>query len=113
MSREPIEGERLTLYCLESDRHDGRPLYEWLIGQGLELGLARGTVHKAFGGFGRRRRMHTQKLLALSDDLPVRVEFVDTTARINELLHHAGEALDRYTYVRETVRWHTAPDDAD
>ena len=111
--RDAIDGERLTVYCLESDRHEGRSLYEWLLGLGLEIGLARGTVYKTYCGFGRRRRMHTQKLLALSDDLGIRVEFIDTPPRIAELVRAAGQALERYTFVREPLHWHPAPDDAD
>lgn len=106
MAREAQDGMRLTINCLESDRHGGQPLYEWLLAEGLERGIARGTIFKAFAGFGRRRRMHTQKLLALSHDLPVRVVFIDTPGSINLFLEQIAEVIEPYTYVMENVRFH-------
>lgn len=105
MAREAQDGMRLTINCLESDRHGGQPLYEWLLAEGLERGIARGTIFKAFAGFGRRRRMHTQKLLALSHDLPVRVVFIDTPRSIELFIEQIAEVIDPYSYVLELVQF--------
>lgn len=106
MSRQALNGRQLTINCLESDRHGGRPLYEWLLAEALHRGIARGTIFKAFAGFGRRRRMHTQKLLDLSHDLPVRVVFIDTPASIDLFLQQIAEVIEPYTYVMQDVTYH-------
>lgn len=113
MARDEIAGERLTVYCRESDHHAGRPLHEWLLAEALAAGIARGGVVKAYAGFGRRRQVLTRKLLTVSDDLSVRVELIDTLERLDTFLDRHAEALAGYTFVRETVRWHPATGDAD
>ena len=113
MQRNEISGERLTIYCRESDRHGSRPLHEWLIAEALQTGIARGGVVKAYAGFGRRRKVLTQKLLTIGDDMSVRVELIDTPANIDAFLVAHAEALAGYTFVRETVRWHPATGDTD
>ena len=65
MDRQPVNGQRLTIYCLESDRHDRALLHEWLMSRALEAGIARGQVLRAMVSFGRRRRLHYQKLWPL------------------------------------------------
>ncbi len=106
MSHEAIDAQRLTLYCTETDRHGGRPLYEWLTDQALDQALAGVTVHGARSGFGRHRRMHHQRLLSISDDLPVIVELIDTAERIDAYLAAVSATLVGYTFTREPVQWH-------
>ncbi len=83
-----LEGEAklLRIFVGESDRHGGRPLYEAIVLEAKRQGLAGATVFKGFMGFGARSRIHTAKVLQLSEDLPVVVEIVDTEERIQAFL---------------------------
>src|SRR2546422_5168889 len=67
----PEEGHLLRIFVGESDRHDGTPLYEWIVRQARERGLAGATVLRGIEGFGAHSRLHTAKILRLSQDLPM------------------------------------------
>jgi hypothetical protein len=82
----PKEGHLLRIFIGESDRHDGRPLYEWLVLRAREHGLAGATVLRGLQGFGAHSRLHTAKILRLSTDLPLVVEIVDTRDKIEAFL---------------------------
>jgi uncharacterized protein len=82
----PEEGCLLRVFIGESDRHDGKPLYEWLVLQAREQGLAGATVLRGIEGFGAHSRLHTAKILRLSEDLPIVVEIVDTREKIDAFL---------------------------
>ena len=75
----PEEGQLLRIFVGESDKHDGKPLYEWLVLKAREQGLAGATVLRGIEGFGAHSRLHTAKILRLSEDLPIVVELVDTS----------------------------------
>ncbi|WP_135257384.1 DUF190 domain-containing protein [Thermus caldilimi] len=83
-----LEGEAklLRIFVGESDRHGGRPLYEALVLEAKRQGLAGATVFKGFMGFGAHSRIHTAKVLQLSEDLPVMIEIVDTEEKIRAFL---------------------------
>jgi len=82
----PREGHLLRIFIGENDRHDGRPLYEWLVVTAREMGLAGATVIRGVEGFGAKSRLHTAKILRLSTDLPIVVEIVDTKDKIEAFL---------------------------
>jgi len=82
----PSEGKLLRIFVGESDRWDGHPLYEAIVLEARKRGLAGATVIKGFMGFGAHSRIHTAKLLELSEDLPIIVEIVDTLDRIEAFL---------------------------
>ena len=82
----PQEGCLLRLFIGEDDKHDGKPLYEWLVLQARERGLAGATVLRGIMGFGAHSRLHTFKIERLSLDLPVIVEIVDSRAKLEEFL---------------------------
>jgi len=79
----PSEGSLLRIFIGESDRHAGMLLYEWIVRQAREHGLAGATVLRGVEGFGARSRVRTAKILELSTDLPIIVEIVDTAAKID------------------------------
>jgi hypothetical protein len=79
-------GIMLRVFLGESDRIDGKPLYEAIVQKVRELGLAGATVLRGSEGFGAHSVVHKSALLEMSTDLPVIVEIVDTEARINQLL---------------------------
>ena len=82
----PAEGMLLRVFIGESDKHNGRPLYEVIVGEARKRGLAGATVWKGFMGFGAHSRMHTAKILELSQDLPIVIEIVDANEKIEAFL---------------------------
>ncbi|MFZ0390084.1 MAG: DUF190 domain-containing protein [Calditrichia bacterium] len=82
----PEKGHLLRIFIGESDRCEGMPLYEWIVKKAREAGLAGATVLRGLEGFGARSRIHTSKILRLSEDLPVVIEIVDTLQKIEDFL---------------------------
>ncbi len=80
------KGKLLRIFIGESDRWHARPLYEAIVLAAREHGLAGATVLRGPMGFGASSRIHTAKILRLSEDLPMIVEIVDLEERIHEFL---------------------------
>jgi hypothetical protein len=83
-----IEGTGLLarIYIGESDTWHGRPLYEAIVHLLRERGLAGATVVRGIEGFGASARIHTTRILRLSEDLPVLIEVVDQEERLRAVL---------------------------
>jgi len=89
----PEEGYLLRIFIGESDHHDGKPLYEWLVLKAREHELAGATVLRGIMGFGANTRViHTFKIERLSEDMPIVVEIVDTKEKLEIFL----EAIDEH-----------------
>jgi uncharacterized protein len=82
----PRESCLLRIFLGENDRHQGKPLYEAIVLKARELHLAGATVLRGPMGFGHSSRVHTAKVLRLSEDLPIVVEIVDSEERIQAFL---------------------------
>lgn len=80
------EGQLLRIFIGESDRWGGRPLYEAIVHTAREQGLAGTTVLRGLEGFGAHSRIHTAKILRLSEDLPIVIEIVDKAEKIQAIL---------------------------
>ncbi len=93
----PEDGVLLRIFIGESDRYKGRPLYEAIVEEARRLNMAGATVFKGIMGFGAHSRMHSAKILRLSEDLPILVEIVDAREKIDLLLpfldEHVTEGL--------------------
>ncbi|TVR54858.1 MAG: DUF190 domain-containing protein [Puniceicoccaceae bacterium] len=76
----------LRIYIGEADRWEDRPLYEAIVLKAREAGLAGCTVLRGPMGFGASSRLHTAKILRLSEDLPMVIEIVDAEAKIRSFL---------------------------
>lgn len=76
----------MRIFIGESDRWEHKPLYEAIVLKARELGLAGATVLRGPMGFGANSRLHTAKILRLSEDLPLIIEIVDTAERIQSFL---------------------------
>jgi PII-like signaling protein len=96
MMERSFEGERtlMRIFIGESDRYEGRPLYEKLVELFRERGFAGATVLRGIAGFGAHARLHTEKILRLSLDLPIVVEVVDTEERIHAALPLLDEMIE-------------------
>lgn len=99
----PKDGCLLRIFIGESDRHDGKPLHEWLVLQAREQGLAGATVLRGIAGFGAHSRLHTAKILRLSEDLPIVVEMVDTREKIDAFLPTVDRVVGEGLVTLETV----------
>ncbi len=100
----PSEASLLRIFIGESDKSDGKPLYEVIVREARRRGLAGATVLRGFLGFGAASRIHTAKILRLSEDLPIVVEIVDAPEKIDAFLPDLdrliGEGLDTLEKVR-------------
>lgn len=79
-----LEGEAklVRIFIGESDRWQGKPLYEAIVLEAKRQGLAGATVFKGVMGFGAHSRIHSAKILQLSEDLPVMIEIVDAEEKV-------------------------------
>ena len=102
----PKQGKLLRIFIGESDKHDGIPLYEWIVREARRQGLAGATVLRGLEGFGAHSRLHTAKILRLSADLPIVVEIVDTEAKIEAFLSSRDHAIAEGLATLEKVEVH-------
>jgi hypothetical protein len=89
----PERGYLLRIFIGESDKHEGLPLYQWIVRKARESGLAGSTVIRGLEGFGAHSRIHTTKILRLSEDLPIIVEIVDTLEKIENFMPVIDNAI--------------------
>ena len=82
----PKQALLLRIFFGEDDKLGGRPLYEAIVLTAREMHLAGATVLRGHMGFGASSRLHTTKILRLSEDLPLVIEIVDSEEKINEFL---------------------------
>lgn len=80
------EGHLLRIFIGEGDRWHGKPMYEAIVQRAREAGLAGATVLRGLMGYGAKSRIHTAKVLRLSEDLPIVIEIVDRSDRIQAFL---------------------------
>lgn len=101
-----MTGERtlMRIHIGERDRHDGKPLYEAIVHLLRARGLAGATVTRAIMGFGATARIHTDKVLRLSVDLPIVIECVDEEAKVEAILPELDAMLDGGLITLERVR---------
>jgi uncharacterized protein len=86
----------LRIFIGESDKHEGHPLYEWLVKQARTRGMAGATVLRGMMGFGAHTKIiHTFKIERLSEDLPIIIEIVDDKDKIEEFLNFADSSIKR------------------
>jgi len=104
--------ELLRIFVGEQEKSGHRPVYELLVSRALEQGMAGATVFRGLLSFGLRHKVHTSKILELAGDLPMVVELIDTTEKIDGFLPEVEQLLREANadalVTRETVRqWST------
>ena len=111
--RIPREGKLLRVFIGEKHKSDGRPTYEAIVRLARERGLAGATVLRGIEGFGRSSRLHTAKILTLSDDLPIVVEIVDAADKIDAFLEELDPLVSGglVTVERAEVLVYRSPDE--
>ncbi len=99
----PENGMLLRIFIGESDTYKGKPLYEQIVIKARELNLAGATVTRGIMGFGADSRMHTAKILCLSEDLPIIIEIVDTEEKLNTLRPFLDQTVEEGLITMEKV----------
>ena len=102
----PKAGHLLRIFIGESDRHEGLPLYEWIVREARRQGLAGATVLRGVEGFGAHSRLHTAKVLRLSADLPMVVEIVDVRDKIESFMQTVDRVIPEGLATLEKVEIH-------
>ena len=102
----PAEGFLLRIFIGESDRHNGKLLYEWIVIKAREEGLAGATVMRGMMGFGAHSRMHTFKIERLSQDLPIIIEIVDTREKLEKFLSLIDNEIEEGMATLEKAQIH-------
>ena len=88
---------KVTLYCSDGARHHGIPVYTSILDFLFHSGIAGATAVKGVAGFGAKHRIHSAHILEISDHLPIKIEFIETRAKVEailpELEKRAGSGL--------------------
>lgn len=100
-----VDGRLLRIYIGETDHWHGKPAYEAIVLAAREAGLAGATMLRGLMGYGAASRIHTAKILRLSEDLPMVIEIVDTAAKIEAFLPAAEGMVQGGLITMETVRF--------
>jgi PII-like signaling protein len=100
----PEQGQLVRIFIGESDRWKGQPLYEAIILKAREMGIAGATMLRGLMGYGANSRIHTAKILRLSEDLPIVVEIVDSPEKVAALLPLIEEMVGDGLVTLEDVR---------
>ena len=100
----PEKGQLVRIFVGENDKWEGKPLYEAIVLKARKLGMAGATVTKGTMGFGAESRIHTTKILRLSEDLPIIIEIVDSEEKINEIMPFLDEAVSEGLITVENVK---------
>jgi hypothetical protein len=98
------QGHLLRIFIGENDKHEKYPLYEWILKKAREHELAGCTVLRGLEGFGAHSRIHTSKILRLSEDLPIVIEIVDHIDRIESFLPIIDDAIQEGLATIEKVQ---------
>jgi len=106
MTHEKFEGERtlMRIHIGESDKWHGKSLYQALIELFRLEKFSGVTVLRGVGGFGSTSVYHTDKILRLSQDLPIVLEVVEYTERIESILPKLDEMVEGGLITLEKVR---------
>ena len=106
MTHEKFEGERtlMRIYIGESDKWHSRLLYEAIVKMLRKEGFSGVTVLRGVGGYGGSSVYHTDKLLRLSQDLPIILEVIESQERIDQILPRLDEMVEGGLITLEKVR---------
>jgi uncharacterized protein len=100
----PRDAALLRIFFGEDDKFQHLPLYEAIVLKARELHMAGATVLRGPMGFGKNSRLHTTKILRLSEDLPMVIEIVDAKEKIDELMPHVDQMVQEGLVTLERVQ---------
>src|SRR3954452_2127144 len=102
--RIPRDAMLLRIFIGEDDKTRGRPLYEAIVLKAREMHLAGATILRGPMGYGHSSRLHTAKILRLSEDLPLVIEIVDGQEKIDGFLPVLEEMIGSGLVTLEKVQ---------
>lgn len=102
----PREGFLLRIFIGESNHHQGKHLYEWIVIKARECGIAGATVTRGMMGYGANSRIKTASILRLSEDLPVVIELVDEREILADFLEIIDPVIGEGLVTMEKVQVH-------
>ena len=94
---------RLTIFIGESDQYHHRPLYHEIVERARTAGLAGASVFRGIEGFGASSRIHTTRILSLSEDLPLAIVIVDAADRVEAFLPQLDELVGEGLVILDDV----------
>jgi len=100
----PENAQLLRIFIGESDKFNGKPLHEAIVKLARQKGLAGATVLRGLMGFGAHSRMHTAKILRLSEDLPIVIEIVDKPERLQLILPELDGMINEGLITLEDIK---------
>ena len=86
--------KKVTVYVGEDVRHHGEPLYLAVLNYLFYHGVSGATVTKGMAGFGADHHLHTTRILEISENLPIKIEFVEEAAKLDGLLPKLLQIVD-------------------
>ncbi len=98
---------RITIFIGESDRYNHKPLYAEIVHRAHQRGLAGASVFRGIEGYGASSRIHTSRLLSLSEDLPMAIIIVDTADKTEQFLDDIAELVTGGLIIVDDVHVHT------
>ena len=98
-----VDAKLVTIYVNSTDQWHGRPLYSAIVHLCQQKGIAGATVMRCVEGYGAHHRLHTTRLLELSENLPVRIEIIDVRERIDPLLISLADMVGEGLVVLDDV----------
>ena len=97
------KGTQLRIFIDESDKFEGKPLYEVIMHKAHAFGLAGVTVLRGVCGYGANSLIHSSKILRLSEDLPIVIEIIDKPAQIDTFLPLIDKLVTEGLIVKKEV----------
>jgi PII-like signaling protein len=98
------DAQLLRIFFGEADKFNGKPLHEAIVFLAREKGMAGATVLRGVMGFGARSKMHSAKILRISEDLPVVIEIVDKAEKIEQFMPLLDEMIEEGLVTVENVK---------
>lgn len=86
---------KLTFHIGEEQKHEGKPLFDAIVREARQRGLAGATVTRGLLGYGANSRVRSAHILALSEDLPIIVELIEQEDPLRELAEHFSDAVGK------------------
>ena len=108
-----MKGVQLRIYSYENRKHDGLPVYEWLLEQAKKLGIPGGSAFRAIAGFGRHGKLHEQAFFELAGEEPVLVEFILDEGEADRLLQLLREERLELFFARIPAEYGSTVGDAE
>ena len=102
--KKPEEGQLLRIFIGEEDTYKGKPLYDAIVYKARELNLAGASVLRGIMGYGAHSRVHTAKVLRLSEDMPMVIEIVDSAENIEKILPFLDDIVDEGLITLENIK---------